>query len=585
MKKILLCIFSILFTVNIYAEKIEKFEYIISVNTDKSLHIVENIDYNPENEFHHGIIRDIITKNSSYKLLKFDDRIAIKNFKSNFKTKIQERSEYISYRLGSSNSYLPINEISRFTLEYDIYNVVRTNEDTFQIYLNATGNFWDMPIENVEIKLDVKPSAIKKTYVYTGFYGENTNNYIVKNSNTIINRKVLQENEGITFKLNLDKNVYSYTLKDKIRNVLETYPTIKINIFISIIGIILIVLSILKKNKNKDNIPITPEFMLDEKISPAMCYKINGKSSYDMLTIVFLSLVSKGLIKEKNRVEDIEYVIKKGDKIPDNDIDYNQTWEREKEKVYSLIETTKIENALTDKNLLSLEEKQVLINFYRYKEDVFSSYSNIANLNVETQKLVDKIYRTNLGKKSIIYQLMSMIILFALIVSNMIFLNLFEINTFIISTVIMGISLIVSFNILILTEEGKKAYRNVKGFLMYFEKVETNIFKTLKTEKEIISYAKKMLPYAVAVGIEAKFIDLLNKELSVRNIAKASIYPYIYYPYFLNRHIINNEINDLIRENTRIQNANARHSSGGGFSGGSGGFSGGGFSGGGGSSW
>ncbi|WP_197035193.1 DUF2207 domain-containing protein [Oceanivirga salmonicida] len=582
MKKIIFCIMTFL-SLNMYGEKIENFYYNVSVNEDKSLHIVETIDYNPEGQMKHGITRDILTKNADYKFFKFESNIGLVNFRSNFESLSKNQGKYTSFRLGSPNSYLPTNKITRFIIEYDLYNVIRTEDTRTQIYLNATGNFWNMPIENVEIKLELKPSAIKELYVYTGVYGKNTNNFEIVGKDKIININPLSKYEGMTFKVNLDNVYYKYTLLDKINNVLVAYPSIKINVILGLISIFVILLSLIKKMRNKDNIPIVPEFKVDDKISAAMCQKIYGKSKYDPLTIVFLSLASKGVIKEQDYyMQYTDYVIKKGEKI-NPETDYEKIPVIEEEKKYSLIDDKELEKIISDKSKFSPEELHAVSRWIGQRDDIFANYSNIAKVNENVINIIDKIYRLNLGEKYIPYFLISILSFVVLIIVNI--LISFELNTLMISGIINLIAIILSSNILILTEEGKKAYRNVKGFVMYFDKVETNIFKTLQTKKEIIDYAKKMLPYAVAVGIEAKFIDLLNKELSVRNIGKENIYPYIYYSYFVNRHIINNKIGYLISENNRIANTNTNHSSGGGFSGGSGGFSGGGFSGGGGSSW
>lgn len=527
-----------------YTEKIELFEYNVSFNADKSLHIVEKIVFNPELDLKHGIIRDIITKSAKFKFFKFEDRTAIKNIRSNFPFEIDSYSNYDSFKLGYEDEYL--NGTTEFYIEYDLYNVIRTNEHYTQIYLNAIGQYWNMPIEKIRVVLNFDEKAFKKLEVFTGSYGKNSDNYEI-NSNVITNKVPFNSYEGLTFKLNLDRKIYDYTNYDKMYNIVNTYPSVIVNLVaFSFILILLIISYAIKQSLRDDNVVI-PEFSIDSKISPSLCQRvyINDisyfKSSYEALTLIFLSLITKGAIIKKDK----KYILQE-------DIDIN---------------------------ILSPEEKKAYDNLKDAKEDLLKNAEVLYKAHREVDEYISRIYKDNVGSKVIITNILSVIIFVITLVFNVY--TVFEINTFI---PIVAIFILSQFIVIKkYKENGKEIIRNIKGFMLYFNTAEQNIFRSFLTEKDMLDYSRKMFPYAVALGIQKQFIDKLNTELTVRNYNIQEAYEYIYYDQYINSNIIRKEISRNISKYKQKLYEN-NHSSDGGFSN-SGGYSGGGFSGGGGNSW
>lgn len=576
MKKIISVLLFFISTIA-YSEKIQNYTVFVSLNEDRSVHIKEKIEYNPEEKLVHGLRRYIV-KDNLYKFIGFNSKVGIKNFKSNLPYILDENSNYDEYRLGSPDLYLQQDKITIIENSYDIYNIVRTNENLSQIFLNVIGQYWDMPIEKAKIILDFKNNAIKDIYVFTGALKEQTNNYII-NGNIIETKNRLSENEGLTVKLNLDKNIYNYSTYTRINNIFKAYNSLRYNTLIIIILIIILIIICVLKFKLKDKRPIEPEFKVDSKISPALAYKVYSsnisplKSKYSILTIIFYSLLSKDLIVSKDRYEDVEYVLKKGDILHKKD-DYNQEWTYEKDKIYSFVDPEKIQEALNGDNL-SPEEKQAVLCLFKKREDLLSNDDILKEANSSVSSYVNKIYKTNIGKKIIIP------VQFAIILSliNSVFYSDFNISLIVV-ILLSILDMVLGSKLYFLTEEGRNIIRNIKGFIMYFDATEKNIFDSFKTEKELIDYAKKMLPYAIAVGLQKRFITLLDKAIKEHQYDKNIVYSGMYYGYLYNF----NNINDCIYKSTapKIEKSNY---SGGVFSSGSQGYSGGGYSGGGGSSW
>ena len=205
-----------------YSEKISNYYVEVSLNKDKSVHIEEQILYNPEDKLVHGLLRQIVKDNVG-NVFSLNSKLGIKNFKSNLNVSKNSRLKYDIYRLGDEDKYLEQNKEILIKNSYDIYNIIRTDADTTQIFLNVIGQYWDMPIEKAEIKLDF--SNIKDLFVFTGAFREQTNNFVI-NSNIIETKHELKPYEGLTFKMNLDKKIYPYTTKDKLFNFLKSSETV-----------------------------------------------------------------------------------------------------------------------------------------------------------------------------------------------------------------------------------------------------------------------------------------------------------------------------------------------------------------------
>ena len=63
-----------------YSEKISNYYVEVSLNKDKSVHIEEQILYNPEDKLVHGLLRQIVKDNVG-NVFSLNSKLGIKNFK------------------------------------------------------------------------------------------------------------------------------------------------------------------------------------------------------------------------------------------------------------------------------------------------------------------------------------------------------------------------------------------------------------------------------------------------------------------------------------------------------------------------
>lgn len=602
--RIVLIILSLLFSLLSYSERIKNLDVNIQISDKGVLQIIENIEYDPEGEYHHGIKRDIPYV-SSYNIFDLDTNILISMDDiqldgNNINWNEDKKASYYNYRIGDADRYLDPDNTHIFTLKYKIYNVIRTKDDIAQIYLNAVGQNWSMPINNARITLvNIGKNNIKDVYTYTGRYGENSGKEVLineENNNIVFAAKDFAPYEGMTFKLNLDNKYIGYSLSDinyNHRIILLDYifgskMIVGISIIMFIISIILSILLYLSYKRNADKRAIVPEYREPKDISPAFAGYIYEKegiksSNKSYMSIMLLTFISKNLV-EYNEEDEIEYVKEYDGQVYKNKKNWHNTW-KYRDIIYKFKENSE-ENAMN--NLLFLEEQEAFNKMYLSKNDILKSDKRV----YEVEGIITKILN---NKFAVITKNNSFLKIIIILINILVFIGniiLLINNKILLTEAIIG--LITSSIILIIvllknkynyTQKGKDIIRYLKGFELYIKTAEKHEMDFIKNEIELIKYFKDILPFAVALGIEKECLSLVDKLVDKYGYNKDDVYTNIAYDswynaYFLSR-IINSKYNNAV---TSINNSRPR-SGGGGFSSGSGGFSGGGFSGGGGSSW
>lgn len=176
-KRIILIIFLFISIFTFSNERIKEYKVEINVNKNGSVLVNEYITYNPGDLNKRGLIRFIPYYYPNGKFL--ENKVAIKDFEVKYINPLQRDVNFIEnknrynmvYKIGSSNEWLIPNEDYTYFMSYKMYNVLREKDGIYQIYFNAIGNHWDMPIENASIKINGISGDLK---VYTGQKGEKT---------------------------------------------------------------------------------------------------------------------------------------------------------------------------------------------------------------------------------------------------------------------------------------------------------------------------------------------------------------------------------------------------------------------------
>jgi hypothetical protein len=585
MKKIF--VLFLIFLLNILSfsnEKITNFDVDFKVNKNGSVDVIERISYVTDEYGKRGIYRNIPYKYDNASVIKFENKIGIYNFKATYLNGTptglysQNEDNVMYNRLGKEDIFLKPNEEYTYIISYTMYNLIRTSGNIKQIYINAIGNYWEIPIEKYRVKISGINGDIK---VYTGNIGETNNEYLLDKSNgeyVITSTKNISLGEGMSFIINSTDFVYSSI--DMWYNRIMTYPVILLLLILIPISLFFSILRFIYGIKHNKLKSIVVEYM-PPNISPLIAKKLMNKNKNKYSMIVLFQLIQKGIIKfrEKNpKHNNEEYVREVGKPVEKREKQFKDYVEKEYYLDMNLIENVNLE--------VSDYEKVAIKNLILVKNDIFKKSKAFSKIESTLNQEIDTMYLdfySNINARYIlpyIFILIFLVIGFIAIFGNQI------LDGIIISPLI--IVLLTSSYLLSLrkyTDRYKDELAKIKGFEKFLVKVESNKLKEFLNVEDLVSYFNEILPFAIALELENKYLELLNKSIEIYDLDREYIYNNVYYYYLLNRGIYYGNINESIMQygNKSSNNFGGNSNFSGGFS--SGGSSGGGFSGGGGHSW
>ena len=601
----------------LHSEKIRNYEVTVQINKNGTLTVNEVIDYQFGEEFKHGIYRDIPLRSKRFGFDVHKSFIKMNWIKRDGKDEEYTKNHFyegIRYRIGSETELVNLYKTeSVYELNYDIYNAVFEKDGIYQVYYNAIGQFWNVPIEQASVIIrfpdgqKIKKNEIEKLEVYTGSYGEKGENYdILENDEEIyISTKELEAKNGLTFMLNLKTDKISPTLVDKLKIVYLSNPAIIILPFLLLFLTIYSILTWKFFGKDPQGKSVIPEFNLPKDISPMFAAYINGeRDTVEILNAGIFTLLTKGFIVA-NRVN--------------GEIKYN----KESKTVY------------TQETELAEEERMLLDALSSEKNDIFGSEKRIYNkANSIIEILKDKyhkiIYKNNGSFLVPFYCAAPVFIIFIFSQTNFEIFNPFiilyilitlgsffhriwitvskKLLTGLIIIVILGVSFYQGIEIFVFTtyfvilfivyakligkytNEGLRKKEYLKGMKMYIKTAEENQIRKFDNVKELIEYFNGILPFAVALGVKNEAIKLMKKTIKIYNfdINESYINSHTHMYAYSNHSFTNAFSRSYSSGKSKIMSekfSSSKSGSGGGgfFSGG--GFSGGGSGGGGGGSW
>jgi len=601
----------------LHSEKIRNYEVTVQINKNGTLTVNEVIDYQFGEEFKHGIYRYIPLRSKRFGFDVHKSFIKMNWIKRDGKDEEYTKNHFyegIRYRIGSETELVNLYKTeSIYELNYDIYNAVFEKDGIYQVYYNAIGQFWNVPIEQASVIIrfpdgqKIKKNEIEKLEVYTGSYGEKGENYdILENDEEIhISTKELEAKNGLTFMLNLKTDKISPTLVDKLKIVYLSNPAI---IILPFLLLFLTIYSIVTWNlfgRDPQGKSVIPEFNLPKDISPMFAAYINGeRDTVEILNAGIFTLLTKGFIVA-NRVN--------------GEIKYN--------KEYKTVYTQETE--------LAEEERMLLDALSSEKNDIFGSEKRIYNkansiIEILKEKYHKIIYKNNGSFLVPFYCAAPVFIIFIFSQTNFEFFNPFiilyilitlgsffhriwitvskKLLTGLIIIAILGVSfyqgieifvfvayfviLFITYSKLIgkYTNEGLRKKEYLKGMKMYIKTAEENQIRKFDNVKELIEYFNGILPFAVALGVKNEAIKLMKKTIKLYNfdINESYINSHTHMYAYSNHSFTNAFSRSYSSGKSKIMSekfSSSKSGSGGGgfFSGG--GFSGGGSGGGGGGSW
>ncbi len=302
---------------HVFAEKINSFDVKITAHKDGFMDVTETIDYDFENLSRHGIYRYIPLYSKVgdlYRIIKIGNVDVQRDGQSEEFKKTQD-SQKVNIKIGNASRTITGSHI--YKISYTVENGIGSNfPDHDEIYWNATGNEWTIPIEKASIDV-VTDFGINPTnfICYTGTIGSKNSDCTVKGSSA--GTGLLSAGEGLTAvtvfsagtfpKSILSKSAPS-TFAEKIfgfvwQNILAIYFLLNI-----ILPAILISWYQKKKNKKRFGPPAvnfdTPVDEKGQRLPPALAGTIdNAKLDRNDVTATIFDLAIRKYIKLEETTE------------------------------------------------------------------------------------------------------------------------------------------------------------------------------------------------------------------------------------------------------------------------------------------
>ena len=319
------------FSNSIAKEVIKRFDSLVQVAKDGSFTVTETIVVKAESrKIKRGIYRDFPLFNEDengkrrevgFELLsvKRDDKVE--------NTRIEKRKNGIRIYIGRKNHFLP-KGIYTYTITYKTDRQMRYFENHDEIYWNATGNFWDFPIETVLAQIVLPEGAAATDWdVFTGRQGAKgkdatvgkiAGKRVVKYRTT----RTLNAREGMTILAKVDKGVI-----DPPSEAQKSAWFWKDNkaMIVGLIGLAIVSLYYFitwwRIGRDLPEGTIVPRWDLPDNMSPAMVNYIDQKGlagkGFDAISAGFLNLAVKGFVTLEKKTKNLH--ITATDKVANND--------------------------------------------------------------------------------------------------------------------------------------------------------------------------------------------------------------------------------------------------------------------------
>ncbi|HKP29701.1 MAG TPA: LemA family protein [Gemmatimonadales bacterium] len=473
--------------------EIQNFSSLIRVNQDATLDIQESIAVQFNGKWN-GIYRTVPVEYRTPQGFNWSIQLDLLGATdgSGEALKVETRRErhYIKYKIwipGAENTGKVV------SLRYRVRNGLRFFEDHDELYWNATGDEWDVPLGLVTTQVELPAGATGiRTSAFTGAVGSTANDAIIDTSGTTVSfalQRGLGYREGLTVVIGWNKGVVTEPTKaDKAVGFFRSNWPLLIPLPVFLLAFMIWQ----RRGKDPEGRPVMVQYDPPEHLSPAEAGTlIDNAADMRDITATMVDLAVRGFI----RIE-----------------------EREDSKLFGLIKNQDFYlHRLKD----GMEEAKLAVHERRVLEGIFESRGSVVSLDdlknefytelpgirdgIFTQLLTHGYYRSRPDKVAAAWAggalAIGVLIGFggSFISASLSMTPVPFIVAGVLSTIIlMSFAAIMPAR----TEAGARALEKVKGFEEFLRRVESPQFAHVQKTPELFD---RCLPYAMAFGVEQKW--------------------------------------------------------------------------------
>ncbi len=312
--------FWICLTVNTNArEIIKRFDSLVEVAKDGTFRVTETIVVQAEGrKIKRGIYRDFPLYNEDANGRKREvgfELISVKRDDKQENTRIEKIKNGIRIYIGRKDYFLP-KGIYTYTITYETDRQMRYFENHDEVYWNATGNFWDFPIETVLAQIVLPEGAAATDWdVFTGRQGSTEKDATIgkiagKRVIKYRTTRTLNPREGMTILAKVDKGVIDAP-SDK--QLSQWWWEDNKAMIMGLIGLAIISIYYFvawwRVGRDLPEGVIVPRWSISDDMSPALVNYIDQKGlagkGFDAISSGLLSLAVKGFVTLEKKTKNL----------------------------------------------------------------------------------------------------------------------------------------------------------------------------------------------------------------------------------------------------------------------------------------
>ncbi|MBS7252530.1 DUF2207 domain-containing protein [Flavobacterium branchiicola] len=549
LKKIFFVLLTLFFCQLQAQERILDFDVKIQIEKSGDIRVLENITIKAEgNAFKHGLLRTLPLNRKDKDGNNIDVKYTIDSIKKDGITEdyfTEEEQNVWKIYIGNKDVELE-SGVYKYQISYHVPFQIGYFDYYDELYWNVTGNGWDFPIDKVSCQfyLPSENNKFENLHCYSGPEGSTASNCIssLNDNKTVVSFSAvhLKENEGLTVAASFAKGIVDPPTFGQKSN--SFYKQIKTNLWSAIFGIGMMFFFFFNWRKyGKDPVKktIIPEFLPPFDWSPALVgYVYHRKLEDKIYMSSVINSAIKGAIKISSEIESGIFVNSKKYEIEVLD----------KQAKSLSLEESDIISSFSKKVKIKIEDTN-----YKIFEKAYSKWIEA----VESQIKLEEIYLNNTRLKwvgfavlviaGLAFELLSKsegyinfpfytgfvcalsgltywftrkvvgtgwlilrgILAFFLypMAVGLFFMSIPFLNAtqIIVIAFIVVIYIIYAVNLGKFTEKGAEVFNRLEGFKLYLEAAEKDRMNMLNPPELTPLLFEKLLPYAIALGVEIKW--------------------------------------------------------------------------------
>lgn len=305
-------------------EEIRAFASDVQLLADGSVEVLETIDINAEGiDIRRGIYRDIPVTMVGERgnKIRIDLEVnAVTRDGQPEMFRVERMGDFQRIWIGDPDVFLRIGE-HRYTIDYAMDRMARPTADGTgdELYWNATGNYWDFPIVTSVARVRLPDGAIiEDLAAYTGVAGSTGRDVSMtrESDNTAIFRtqRELAPGEGMSFALSFQKGIVSYP--EGVDALLQTASDLR-EVWLPVLAVIVLLVynftAWMRVGRDPPKGTVIPLFHPPRDFSPALTHYVHkwgfSNSGWTAMTAAIFNLGVKGLVTIRNPGKTLTVVV------------------------------------------------------------------------------------------------------------------------------------------------------------------------------------------------------------------------------------------------------------------------------------